>query len=122
MKETEKEYPDEKQRYAVANSYWERKKVKDAESIVEIKDEEVEKEEVVEDKTKKEVVTFTIQTFKKEALDDLKASKNKNDLDERYDKWLEKSEDLVETGKITIDQQEAFEDELWEIYKDIDLK
>ena len=122
MKETEKEYPDEKQRYAVANSYWERKKIKDAESIVEIKDKEVEKEEVVEDKTKKEVVTFTIQTFKKEALDDLKASKNKTDLDERYDKWLEKSEDLVETGKITIDQQEAFEDELWEIYKDIDLK
>lgn len=122
MKETEKEYPNEKQRYAVANSYWEKKKIKDAESIVEIKDEEVEKEEVVEDNTKKEVVTFTIQTFKKEALDDLKASKNKNDLDERYDKWLEKSEDLVETGKITIDQQEAFEDELWEIYKNIDLK
>ena len=122
MKETEKEYPDEKQRYAVANSYWERKKVKDAESIVEIKDKESEKEEVVEDKTKKEVVTFTIQTFKKEALDDLKASKNKNDLDERYDKWLEKSEDLAESGKITVDQQEAFEDELWEIYKDIDLK
>ena len=122
MKETEKEYPDEKQRYAVANSYWERKKVKDAESIVEIKDKDAEKEEVVEDKTKKEVVTFTIQTLKKEALNDLKASKNKNDLDERYDKWLEKSEDLVETGKITIDQQEAFEDELWEIYKNIDLK
>ena len=122
MKETEKEYPDEKQRYAVANSYWERKKVKDAESIVEIKDKEAEKEEVVEDKTKKEVVTFTIQTLKKEALDDLKASKNKNDLDERYDKWLEKSEDLAETGKITVDQQEAFEDELWEIYNDIDLK
>lgn len=122
MKETEKEYPDEKQRYAVANSYWERKKVKDAESIVEIKDKDAEKEEVVEDKTKKEVVTFTIQTFKKEALEDLKASKNKNDLDERYDKWLEKSEDLAESGKITVDQQEAFEDELWEIYKDIDLK
>ena len=122
MKETEKEYPDEKQRYAVANSYWERKKVKDAESIVEIKDKEAEKEEVAEDKTKKEVVTFTIQTFKKEALDDLKASKNKNDLDERYDKWLEKSEDLAESGKITVDQQEAFEDELWEIYNDIDLK
>ena len=122
MKETEKEYPNEKQRYAVANSYWERKKLKDAESIVEIKDKDSEKEEVVEDKTKKEVVTFTIQTFKKEALNDLKASKNKNDLDERYDKWLEKSEDLVETGKITVDQQEAFEDELWEIYKNIDLK
>ena len=62
------------------------------------------------------------QKYNKEALDDLKASKNKNDLDERYDKWLEKSEDLVETGKITVDQQEAFEDELWEIYKNIDLK
>lgn len=143
MKETAEEYPDTKQRYAVANSYWERKQVKDSfetvmqdfcndlickeceeceepeniEAVVEIVDEEIKNEEVKEDKDKKEVITFTIQTFKKEALEDLKSAKSKEELDEKYDKWLSKSDNYEETGKITPDQQEAFEDELWEIYK-----
>ncbi len=133
MKETAKEYPNEKQRYAIANSYWEKRKVNDSEMVVDINAEDVvakkphatpeEKEEKIEEnEDTKIVVSFSVQTFVKEALDDLKQAKTKEELDAKYDNWLSKSDDLVEKGDLTFAQQDAFEDELWEVYNSINLE
>ena len=133
MEETAKEYPNEKQRYAIANSYWERRKVNDSEMVVDINAEDVvakkphatseEKEEKIEEnEDTKIVVSFSVQTFVKEALDDLKQAKTNEELDAKYNNWLSKSDDLVEKGDLTFAQQDAFEDELWEVYNSINLE
>lgn len=107
-------------------------KVKDSEMVVDITADVIakkphavkkEKEETVEENADtKAVVSFSVQTFVKEALDDLKQAKTNEELDAKYNNWLSKSDDLVEKGDLTFAQQDAFEDELWEVYNSINLE
>ena len=92
--------------------------VADSEMVIdtEAKDEEITPEE---QEVKEIVVNFSIQELAKEALDDLKSAKDNDELEDRYNKWINKSDDLLSEDKITISQQEEFEDELWEHFKNL---
>lgn len=97
------------------------RKMNDSEMVVntcakEIKDEPITPEE----QEVKEIVTnFSVQELVKEALDDLKTATNREELDKKYNNWLSKSDEMLEKNQITINQQEEFEDELWEHYKEL---
>jgi len=121
MSETKEEYPDNKQRYAVALSYWDRrKKVKDSEMVIDTNEDEDNKLEIAEDKEiKQEVLEFSIQTFLEEAIKDLKSAHDETELNSKYDQWIAKSDDLVAKGKINYEQQEQLEDNIWEAYNSI---
>lgn len=78
-----------------------------------VKDDEITPKE---QEVKEIVVNFSVQELVKEALDDLKAS---SDKDSTYEEWLKKSDEMLESNQITVNQQEEFEDELWKIYKEM---
>ena len=123
MSETAKEYPDTAQRYAIANSYWDRrKKVKDSEMVIDTNEEEKPLEIKEDPKATNEVAEFTVQTFVKEAIDDLKSAKTDIELNSKYDSWIIKSDNYIRRNMITLEQQEAFEDELWDIYLELKEK
>lgn len=95
-----------------------KRKMNDSEMVIdtEAKDEEITPEE---QEVKEIVVNFSIQELAKEALDDLKFAKDNDELEDKYNKWINKSDDLLSEDKITISQQEEFEDELWEHFKNL---
>ena len=81
-----------------------------------LKDEEISPEE---QEVKEIVANFSVQELVKEATEDLKSASNKEELETKYNSWLNKSEQLYNEEKITINQQEEFEDELWDCYKEL---
>lgn len=124
MSETKEEYPDNKQRYAIALSYWDRrKKVKDSEMVIDTNEEKAEEKTIEEIKgdqeIKEEVLEFSIQTFLEEAIKDLKSAQNETELNIKYDQWINKSDALIRKNMITYEQQEKLEDEIWDIYNSL---
>ena len=113
---------DEVSRASEIFANFEARKMNDSsEIVIDTSEEKIEDAEITpeEQEVKEIVVNFSIQALAKEAKDDLKTASDEQQLETKYNNWLSKSDELLNEGKITVNQQEEFEDELWDYYNEL---